>query len=97
MESEGQKRVSAIKPDTEILGYSYAFNCYGSSSAMLEKDVKDAIRRCGIDPMSIFQTSVLTGFPGASENFLSVRGRREGDLVELRAALLAADLGYHQA
>jgi hypothetical protein len=97
MESQGQKRVSPIKPDREILGYPFAFNCYGSSSAILERDIKEAIGRCRIDPMSIFQTSVLAGFPGASENFLSVRGRREGDLKELLAMLLSGDFGYRQA
>jgi hypothetical protein len=97
MESQAPKRVSPIRPDREILGYPYAFNCYGSISAILEKDIKEAINRCRIDPMSIFQTSVLAGFPGASENFLSVRGRREGDLKDLREALLSGDFGYRQA
>jgi hypothetical protein len=96
MESESPKRVSAIKPDNEILGYPYGFNCYGGSSGKLEKDVKDAIVRCRIDPNSIFHTSVLTGFPGAAENFLSVRGRREGDLKEVRAMLLSGDFGYRE-
>jgi hypothetical protein len=97
MESEGPKRVSAIKPDREILGYPYRFNCYGSSSGKRERDVKDAIDRCRIDPNSIFQTSVLAGFPGAAENFLSVRGRREGDLKEVRVMLLSGDFGYSEA
>jgi hypothetical protein len=97
MESQGQKRVSPVKPDTEILGYPYAFSCHGSSSATIEKDIKEAITRCRIDPMSIFQTSVLAGFPGASENFVSVRGRRQEDLKELREALLSGDFGYRQA
>ncbi|MGD0728090.1 MAG: hypothetical protein ABSB63_21395 [Spirochaetia bacterium] len=97
MENEGPKRVSAIKPDREILGYPYGFNCYGGSSGKRERDVKDAIDRCRIDPNSIFQTSVLDGFPGAAENFLSVRGRREGDLKEVRAMLLSGDFGYSEA
>jgi hypothetical protein len=94
MGNEGPKRVSAIKPDREILGYSYGFNCYGASSGKRESDVKGAIDKCHIDPNSIFQSSVLAGFPGADENFLSVRGRREGDLKEIRAMLLSADFGY---
>jgi hypothetical protein len=97
MENEGLKRVSAIKPDREILGYPFGFNCYGGSSGKRERDVKDAIDRCRIDPNSIFQSSVLTGFPGAAENFLSVRGRREGDLKEVRAMLLSVDFGYSEA
>jgi hypothetical protein len=97
MENEGPKRVSAIKPDREILGYPYGFNCYGGSSGTRERAVKDAIDRCRIDPNSIFHTSVLTGFPGSSENFLSVRGRREGDLKEIRAMLLSVDFGYSEA
>jgi hypothetical protein len=38
MENEGPKRVSAIKPDTEILGYPYGFNCYIGSSGKRERD-----------------------------------------------------------
>jgi hypothetical protein len=97
MENEGPKRVSAIKPDREILGYPYGFNCSGGSSGKREKDVRDAIDRCRIDPNNIFQTSVLTGFPGSGENFLSVRGRREGDLKVVRAMLLSGDFGYSEA
>ena len=97
MEREGPKGVSAIRPDREILGYPYGFNCYGGSAGKREKDVKDAIDRCRIDPNSIFQTSVLTGFPGSAENFLSVRGRSEGDLKEVRAMLLTGDFGYSEA
>ena len=59
-------------------------------------DVKDAIDRCGVDPNSIFQTSILTGFPGSDENFLSVRGRREIDLKKIRAMLLSGDFGYSE-
>jgi hypothetical protein len=94
MGSEGSQRVSAIKPDREILGYPYGFNCYGASSGKRESDVKSAIDKCHIDPNSIFQTSMLAGFPGADENFLRVRGRREGDLKEIRAMLLSGDFGY---
>lgn len=97
MQNEDPKRVSAIKPDTEILGYPYGFNCYGGSSGKRERDVKDAIDRCRIDPNSIFHTSVLAGFPGAAENFLSVRGRREADLKQVRAMLLSVDFGYSEA
>ena len=97
MENEGPKRVSAIRPDREILGYSYGFNCYGGSAGKRERDAKDAIDKCRIDPNSIFLTSVLPGFPGADENFLSVRGRREGDLKEVRAMLLSEDFGYVEA
>ena len=63
MENEGPKRVSAIKPDTEILGYPYGFNCSGGSSGKRERDVKDAIERCRVDPNSIFQTSVRRRVP----------------------------------
>jgi hypothetical protein len=97
MENESPKRVSAIKPDREILGYPYAFNCYGGSSMKRESDVKDAILRCRVDPNSIFQISVLVGFPGASENFLAVRGRSQGDLKEVRAMLLTGDYGYSES
>ena len=97
MENEGTKRLSAIRPDTEILGYPYGFNCYGGSSEKREKDLNDAIDRCRIDPNSIFQTSVLVGFPGSDENFLSIKGRREGDLKKVRAILLSADFGYSEA
>jgi hypothetical protein len=96
MENEGPKRVSAIKPDRDILGYPYGFNCYGGSSGKRERDVNDAINRCHVDPNSIFQSSVLAGFPGSAENFLSVRGRREEDLKEIRTMLLTGDLGYSQ-
>ena len=97
MESEGPKRVSAIRPDREILGYPHGFNCYGGSSDKREMDVKHAIDRCGVDPNSVFQASILTGFPGSDENFLSVRGRREIDLKKIRAVLLSGDFGYSEA
>ncbi len=97
MENESRKRVSAIKPDTENLGYPYKFNCYGGGSGERERDVANAISRCQVDPNSIFQTSVLVGFPGSDDNFLSIRGRREGDLKEIRAMLLSKDFGYGEA
>ncbi len=97
MENESLRRVSAVQPDTEILGYPYRFDCYGGSSTKRERDVADAISRCQVDPNSIFQTSVLAGFPGADENFLSVRGRRRADLEKIRAALLSSDFGYCEA
>jgi hypothetical protein len=97
MEKEGPKRVSAIGPDREMLGYPYVFNCYGGSSEKREKDVKDAIDRCRVDPNRIFQTSVLAGFPGADDNFLVVRGRHESDLREVRSMLLSGAYGYSEA
>ncbi len=97
MENEGQKRVTVIRPDTEILGYPFRFDCYGDSSTRCERDVADAVKKCQVDPNSIFQTSVLTGFPGADENFLSVRGRRKGDLEKIRVALLSTEFGYSES
>jgi hypothetical protein len=97
MENQSAKRVSAIKPDTEVLGYPYRFNCYGGSAGERERDVANAISRCQVDPNGVFQTSVLVGFPGSDENFLSVRGRREGDLTKIRAMLLSKDFGYSEA
>ncbi len=96
MENEGQKRVTGIRPDTEILGYPYRFDCYGGSSTKREKDVADALKKCQVDPNSIFQTSVLTGFPGSDENFLSVRGRSKGDLEKIQAVLLSTEFGYSE-
>ena len=94
MANQSLKRVSTIKRDTEILGYPYGFNCYGGGSGERERDIADAISECQVDPNSIFQTSVLVGFPGSEENFLSVRGRREEDLKKIRAKLLSTDFGY---
>ena len=79
MANQSLKRLSAIKPDTEFLGYPYRFDCYGGGSGERERDVAGAISRCQVDANSIFQTSVLVGFPGSDENFLSVRGRHEED------------------
>ena len=97
MENESLRRVSAIKPERDILGYPYGFNCYGGSLDKCEMDVKGAIGKCGVDPNSIFQTSILNGFPGSDENFLSVRGRREIDLKKIRAVLVSGDFGYNEA
>jgi len=97
MENQSVKRVSAIKPDTEFLGYPYRFNCHGGSAGEREKDIANAISRCQVDPNNIFQTSVLVGFSGSDEIFLSVRGRREGDLKKIREMLLSKDFGYGEA
>jgi hypothetical protein len=96
MKNQGPKHVSAIKTDREILGYACGFNCYGGSSSTRERDIKNAIDKCHIDPNSIFLESVLAGLPGSDENYLSVRGRREDDLKEVRAMLLTGDFGYSE-
>ena len=97
MKDGSMKRVSSVRPDTEVLGYPYRFNCLGGTSGERERDVAAAIGKCRIDPNNIFQTSVLVGFPGSDENFLSVRGRREGDLNDIRTTLLSKDFGYSEA